>query len=150
MIADEVALPLRRGFIKNIIDPDSEITDKDLTVEKLATKLQEKWNVIVLLVDNGTARRQESEAFYSNLFGVENVLPIQDPHSISELIGALLGKLEGDNDDTKITKDLVEAGVSQEQANVVSKVISKVEGKGALATTTLDLTENSDTEPEFA
>jgi hypothetical protein len=97
VIADEVALDLLPEHVKDFISDGEPIGD--LTAKGLAKKLQETWDVTILLVDNSTAQLQGSRVFYENMFGKKNVVTVQDASGITETIGLVLGAKEGNLDD---------------------------------------------------
>lgn len=97
VIADEVALDLLPKHVKESIGDGEPIGD--LTAKGLAKRLQETWDVTILLVDNSTAQLQGSRVFYENMFGKKNVVTIQDASGITETIGLVLGAKEGNLDD---------------------------------------------------
>lgn len=142
MIADEIAGPLRPEHISEFIGDEAPKT-ADLTAEAIAKQLQEKWEVFVLLVDNSAAAMQGSHKFYGNLFGANNVIVIENDENVSELIGALVGKLENDDlDDDELVDDLVAVGASREAADKTAKALAKVGGTrvgGSVAVTGLDV-----------
>ena len=111
IVADEVALDLTAEQVKGFCG-DGQPT-APLTVKELAAKIQEKWDVFILLIDNGTARSQGSEKFYKNLFGNSGVLVLQDPESVSETIALAIGVSEGTVDIDEAEDDLKSTGSNE-------------------------------------
>lgn len=108
IVADEIALDLRPEHVKGFAG-DGQPT-APLTVNELAAQLQEKWNVIILLINNGTAQYQGSEKFYTNLFGKKNVLVLEEAESVTETIALAIGVLEGTLDISDAADDLKSTG----------------------------------------
>lgn len=129
VIADEVALDLKPGHVKDFIGDTEPVGD--LTTEYLAKKVQEKWEVIILLIDNSTAHWQKSEAFYTKLFGKNHVIVVENPDTISETIGAALGVLENDDiDDAELEADLIDEGANAAVAGKTVAALARLERRG--------------------
>ncbi|MBC9706767.1 MAG: hypothetical protein H9W81_17825 [Enterococcus sp.] len=111
IVADEIALDLLPEHVKEFAG-DGEPT-APLTVKALADRVQEKWNVIILLINNGTARYQQSEKFYTELFGKKNVLVLEEAESVTETIALSLGILEGTLDIADAADDLKSTGSNE-------------------------------------
>ncbi len=138
MIADERALDLKPQHIVRFIGP-TEAAEKQLTAEYLAEKLQEKWNVFVLHVDNSSARAQNAKAQYVSLFGEEHVLDLTVPEDMVETICAVIGAMEETLDASDVERVLVESGSSSTSASTALAAVSvlfKTTGKGGAATVT--------------
>jgi hypothetical protein len=138
-VADEVALDLKDEHIKDHIGDGQPLSE--LTAKALAKAVQEKWEVFILLIDNGASKMQGSEKFYTNLFGRQNVLVIEDPASIAETIALALGASEGtlDLDDAKA--DLKEIGTGDTAAKSAIKAVALLRGaaSGAVAKAAPDM-----------
>lgn len=122
VIADEKQVPITADHIKKYIGDDQPLLE-DISSEGIARAVTEKWNVWILLIDNMSARMQHSQEFYTNLFGVKNVLVVEDPNTIAETIAAAIGYAEG-TDISTIESDLGEAA-GREIALRVGKTLSK-------------------------
>lgn len=110
VIADERALDLTPEHIKEFIGDEEPIGK--LTAEALVKEVQKKWEVIILLINNGSAKAQGSEAHYKKLVGAHNVLIVEDPNSITETIGLAIGVKEGTVDSLdQAEEDLKENGL---------------------------------------
>jgi hypothetical protein len=113
-VADEVALDLTPAQIKGFCGDDVQRGDgTPLTVKELAAAIQERWEVFILLIDNGAARMQQSEKFYKNLFGTRNVLVLEDENSVSETIALAVGVTEGTVDIDEAEDDLKDTGSNE-------------------------------------
>lgn len=108
IVADEISFDLLPEHVKEFAGDDQPTAP--LTVKELAAKIQEKWNVIILLIDNFAAKSQQSEKFYSDLFGKKNVLVLQDADSVSETIALAIGVMEGTLDIADAADDLKSTG----------------------------------------
>jgi hypothetical protein len=131
MIADEVPLQITAAHVKDYIgdgEPLSTLVTKDM-----AKQLQEKWDVVILLIDNMSARSQGSEKVYKDLFGSKNVLIVENPETITEVIGLVIGVKEGMVDTIdQAEDDLKESG---SDAVAIKDAIGSVGGLINLANT---------------
>jgi hypothetical protein len=140
MVADEIAGDLTPGQIEKFIGADETPRAEDLTAAKIAAELKEKWEVIVLLIDNASAHWQGSKKFYSDLFGENNVIILENDETVSETIGAVIGRLESDDlDDDELIDDLISEGSTKELADRTAKAVSKLRNAptGSVAKTTM-------------
>lgn len=127
LIADEIALDLNSSIIKKYIGVDEAPADNKLTAKALAKELTEKWEVFVLLLDNGSAFRQGSKKFYTDLFGAQRLIILEDDTTVSETIGAIVGRMENDDlDDAELIDDMLEEGISREAATKAAKAVAKL------------------------
>lgn len=151
IIADEIALPLKPAHIKKFIK-DEEPPAETLTVNSIVEELKQKWEVYVLLIDNSSAHWQGSQKFYTELFGKNNVILIEDDENIIETVGAMVGKLENDDlDDKELLDDLVSVGAELGSAEKTVQALSKFnpnKQKNAVAKTGLKI-ETDETDVEF-
>lgn len=132
LIADEKQVPITASHIKEFIG-DGQPLLEDLSFEGIAQAVTEKWNVWVLLIPNGAARIQKSREFYSNLFGADCVLDVENPDNMAETIAAVIGYAEGLDADT-ISDDLATAS-GKDVAVAVSRTMEHVSSKGGLTRT---------------
>jgi hypothetical protein len=109
-IGDEVSLRLREDQVKTFIGDDQPLGSLEL--QDLVNALKEKWDPYVLVIDNHAAKAQKSVEFYTELFGVENVLIVQDESAIAETIAGCIGLAEGVIDGDKLVADLKDIGTS--------------------------------------
>lgn len=146
LIADEVALDLNSSIIKKYVGVDEAPADSQLTAKALAEQLKEKWEVFVLLLDNGSAFRQGSKKFYTDLFGAQHLIILEDDTTVAETIGAIVGRMENDDlDDDELIDDMVGEGISKEVAAKAAKAVAKVGSgtvNGSVAKTGLTIKED--------
>lgn len=129
MIADEVTHDLHAADVEKIVG-DTGAGDTPLGYKALASKLQERWEVFILLVNNSTAKYQGSEKFYSELFGKDNVIILENDETVAETIGAVIGKLENDDlDEAELLEDLSENSNQALAARTV-KAVAHLGGTG--------------------
>lgn len=144
-VADEIALDLTPEQVKGFCGDDVTRDDgTPLTVKELAAKIQERWEIFILLIDNGTARGQGSERFYKNLFGNRSVLVLQDEDSVSETIALAIGVNEGTVDIDEAEDDLKDTGSNElavrSSINAVKNAgLAKLGGNGAVVKGGADL-----------
>jgi hypothetical protein len=137
MIADETAGDLLPEHIVKFVG-DEAPPASELTAKKLAAELQEKWEVFVLLIDNSSAHWQGSQKHYSELFGAKNVIILENDETVSETIGAVIGRMENDDlDDDELIDDLISEGatknVAQKTVNALAKLGNAPKGSVAKA-----------------
>ncbi len=108
IVADEIALDLLPEHVKGFSNDGQPVSP--LTVKELAAKIQEKWEVYILLIDNYSAEIQGSEKFYKSLFGQKNVLVLEDADSVTETIALTIGVREGTVDLDEAVEDLNDVG----------------------------------------
>lgn len=125
IIADEVQVPITARHIKDVIG-DGEPLLEDISIEGIAKAVTEKWNVWILLIDNMSAQMQRSHEFYTKLFGVKNVLNVEDPNNIAETIAAVIGYQEGT--DIATIEDDLRSAAGKEIALKVSKSLDNTRG----------------------
>lgn len=112
-IGDEKALDLKASQIRDFMgSPDPS----NVTAAEAFRKLQEKWNVWFLLIDNGAAKLQRSESCYKDLLGSECVIKISDGHEAPATIVSIIGAMEETTDYATLPEDLMAAGFSESQA----------------------------------
>lgn len=128
MIADECAADISAADVSKYIGDGEPLGE--LTVEGAAKALNEKWEVIVLLVDNLSARSQRSFEKYSALFGKKNVLVLEDANNVAEIIGAAIGVMENEDlDIDELEDDLVDVGATRAIAGQTVKTVARL-GEG--------------------
>lgn len=128
IIADEKMLPLTDTQVKETIGDLQPAGD--LSVEALAEAVQEKWEVVILLIDNYAAKAQRSFEHYSALFGEDHVLTVQDIDTIAETIASVVGVLEGVvSDSDELADDLRDVGTKDVAIRDVTVAVSRLGGK---------------------
>lgn len=103
-VADEIALDLELQHVKEFAGDGQPLAP--LSAKELAAKISERWDVYILLIDNMSAKMQGSEAFYTSLFGKENVLVLEDADAVSETVAGVIGVKEGTVDIDEVEDDL--------------------------------------------
>jgi hypothetical protein len=111
-IGDEVSLRLRPEQVKTFIGDGEPLGSLELP--DLVSALNEKWDAYVLVIDNHAAHAQKSVEFYTELFGIEHVLIVQDENAIAETIAGCIGLAEGIVDVDALAADLHDIGASDE------------------------------------
>jgi len=77
IIGDERQVPLTPEMIRTYVGDEQPLLE-DISFEGIARAVTEKWDVWILLINNAAARMQHSEAFYTDLFGPDHVLVVED------------------------------------------------------------------------
>lgn len=136
-VADEISHNLTKEEVKGFCG-DTLQSDAGLSVKELAEKINERWEVFILLVDNFASQAQGSEKFYKNLFGNRNVLVMEDADSVSETIALAIGVSEGTLDIDDAEEDLTSTGsnavaIRSSLAAVKNSGLAKLGGGNTLA-----------------
>ena len=131
IIGDERQVPLTPEMIRTYVGDEQPLLE-DISFEGIARAVTEKWDVWILLINNAAARMQHSEAFYTDLFGPDHVLVVEDPGTIAETIAALIGYAEG-RDAAAIADDLTEAAGKEVAVRVGRALAGVGDGRGPTA-----------------
>jgi hypothetical protein len=132
-IADEISHELTADKVVTFV---GEEPIGDISNAALAKKLQEKYEVYMLVIDNSSASMQGSEKFYTKLFGAKHVLMVEDPESIAETIALTIGVMEGTVDFDDAADDLADAGSNAVAILSATKAVAPLRnlaGAGVLA-----------------
>lgn len=131
-IGDEIVHDPKVSEVKQYINPDC--TDESLTLEGIVKELLVKWDAYVFVIDNGSARQQGSIAFYTELFGRDRVLVVENEDAIAETIALTVGMREGVIDLDDGVDDLTAAGASTAIISQTKKALAHVGSGGAVVT----------------
>lgn len=129
LIADEKQIPITAAHVRDYIGDEKPLGE--LGFHAIAAAVSEKWDVTVLLINNSSAKYQRSEEFYSDLFGPDNVVIVQDASAIPEMIAGLFAYDSGRSIDD-IKTDLT-ASVGNAIAVRVTDAIAKRSGAKSVA-----------------
>ena len=135
-VADETAGNLTADQIKRYVG-DGEPLGK-LDVKSLAEAVKEKWEVYVLLIDNLSAKQQQSQKFYTDLFGADHLLILENDEAVVETIALTVGLREGTLDVDDMDDDMKAVGSSAVAIRSATKAVAglaKLGGTGAVAKT---------------
>lgn len=137
-IGDEVPLTvLSASDVKRHI-PDATIQG-DLTREQCLELAQQKFDVYHVVINNNTAKWQDSINVYTKLLGADHVIVLQDEASVAETIAVAIGLAEGTLDSIdEALDDLDDVGASDSTKHAVTKALAKFTGggKGSVAVST--------------
>lgn len=140
-VADEIALDLLPEHVKGFVGDGEPVGP--ITAVELAKSIQEKWEVYILLIDNVAAKIQKSEEFYTNLFGKQNVLVLEDADAVAETVALAIGVREGTVDLDEAEDDLKSVGSNELAVRTSVKAVQNAglanlsRGKVAKVNTTL-------------
>jgi hypothetical protein len=126
LVGDET--PYRRVKRKEVEKHIGDRLPQDVPVEEIFAELQKRYNVYYVL-PNMTCN-WNNEVVHSRwveLLG-QNVLRLEDPAGISELIASTVGIAEGKVDLDTLTDDLQEIGSSAPVAQAIGKALARVGG----------------------
>lgn len=133
-VGDERALDLKAGQVREFMGDEQPAGN--LSAEAVFKRLQEKWNVYFLLIDNYTAQYQNSYDQYAGFLGQEHVIKIQTGDEAPAVIVSVIGALEETADAGTLGTELVEAGFGSEVAKSAvarTSALYKAEGAGEVA-----------------
>jgi hypothetical protein len=136
LIGDEIPYPqINPKEVQKLI---GDVVQDGISTKELVEELREKWDVYYIM-PKMTAHWNEKAILdpWKALLG-QNVLLLEDPNAICELIASTIGVAEGNRDIAGIEDDLISAGTSASTARAVGKALVPVaEGarhKGAAMT----------------
>lgn len=120
MYADEPIFPVcSKRHIKAIFGDD---VPENIPIETLIEDLKKLYEVFVIWPVGGYAEAYEQ---YVHLFGQKNVLTLQDPNLICELIGSVIGVHEGVvGSASQIEADLSSVGVSAGDIATITSAVT--------------------------
>lgn len=100
---------------------------KDIKIEKMIEEAQQLYNVFVIWPENGYVQARDQ---YVKLFGKSNVLTLQDPALICELVGSVIAiNEEKIGSSADMQKELLAVGTSKEDAKRIIDIASKIKRK---------------------
>lgn len=110
-IGDEMAYPtVSAGQVQKLT---GETLQADLPLKEVVDELKSKWEPIFILPKNAHhGRDPKMLEFWQGLFGIQNVIHLDDSNNISETIAATIGQWEGIADSVAVAKHLSDAGVA--------------------------------------
>jgi hypothetical protein len=127
VIGDEIPYPrVKRKEVSRIV---GDHLQGDVTIEALVRELEKRFDLYYVLPrltshwDNAEVHRRWVE-----LLG-QNVLRLEDPSGICELIAGTIGVAEGVLDPTRVEEDLEEAGCGQDVARAVGRALGDLPGR---------------------
>lgn len=129
-IGDETTGGVRKENWKTYVDPDCVIQE-DLTPEQIVALAIEKWDIYHVIINNGSAKQQNSVKHYTDLLGSQNVIILQDEDAVCETIALAIGLAEGTIDLDTGLDHLDEIGSGAVKGEV-SKALSKFVGSGSV------------------
>lgn len=128
LIGDEMPYPkVKRNEVNSVIGDSLEA---DIPTEAIIAELEKKFDVYYIL-PNMTSYYEDPEVHghWVKLLG-QNVLRLEDPNGICELIAATIGLAEGRTDLAAVPDDLKEIGCDADVCGAVSRALVSVASKG--------------------
>lgn len=105
--------------------------DEPLDTAQVFAELMEKNHVFFLFQKQGSYRAAEIVPTWQSLIGNENVVELDDPGTVVEVIAALIARFEGDLDTDTIKSAMLKAGGSTKDVELASKAVASLgTGKG--------------------
>lgn len=111
-----------------------DTVERDYTVGEIIAACQEKWHIF-FIIPKGTSHYHEPDlkADWQRLLGAENVLMLEDPNGVCELIGLTIGLMEGAVGGDAIPDALKDVGANAAVAHAVSTALDPLAKSTALA-----------------
>lgn len=131
LIGDEMAYSRStRAELEALIGDGAQ---KDATLEEIMTAVKEKWEVF-FIIPKGTSHYSDPklEAFWKKYLG-QNVIKLEDPEAVCEVIGATIGLFEGTVDGDSVGKDLKDVGARDSIVHVATSAVDAIAKDRALA-----------------
>jgi hypothetical protein len=122
-IGDEWTHDITTEQIKRLVG-DGEPLLEDLSLKGIAKALLEKWEAYVFVIDNLSAKGQRSVERYTEIFGKDRVLVVEDENAIAETIALAVGITEGVIDLDDGVDDLKSVGASDDAIRQATKALS--------------------------
>lgn len=112
-----------------------------LSTKAIFAELKQKNHVFFLFQKQGSYRVSEIVPAWAKVLGRENVVELDDPDMVVEVIAALIARFEGELDEEETARAMIAAGGSASTVKSAVKALARVGtgGGGRLATTTGDL-----------
>jgi len=124
IIGDEMAYPrVKREEISRLIGRDEQ---EDIPTEQIMDEVLERYNVFYIfprLSSHGTGPTHEVHMNYWRDMLGQNVIELDDPDGISELIGLSIGLVEGSTDLSGGMSDLRDIGTSDRTLTAVTTAL---------------------------
>ena len=106
--------------------------DEPLDAATVFAELMEKNHVFFLFQKQGSYNAGEIVPTWKQLIGAENVVELDDPATVVEVIAALIARFEAGLDADTIKSAMLKAGGSSKDVELASKAVAKLApGKGA-------------------
>jgi hypothetical protein len=130
LIGDECPLPrITREEIKTYIGDDVQA---DISIQDAVALAQESYDVYFFLVDNTTAKWQNSQKVWEDLLGADHVLVLENLDTVSETAAMLVARLEEVH---SIEDALISEGATPEAVQAASKAVAVVQRSSAVVRT---------------
>lgn len=127
LIGDECALSMESNMFKKFL---GETDVSDISAEDAYAMAQEKWDIYFLLINNSSARWQESEEKYSNILGKDHVMILQDTRGVSATIASIIALKEETVSKESLGTELAAAGFDSTAINAAKNAVSVVGSTG--------------------
>ena len=109
--------------IEEVADTFGDRIPQDIPIQQIINEAREMYHVFILWPVGGYDHAYNQ---YQKLFGVDNVITLQDPSRICEVIGVTIGVNENKISAADAVDDLVSVGVDRGAAAGISKSLVKL------------------------
>lgn len=122
---------VKSAEVKSVI---GDTMQDGITLKEIVAELQQKYDVY-FIIPNMTSGYSSTSVLgcWTGLLG-QNVLRLEDPEAVCELIASTIGVAEGVVDLEGVRKDLEEAGSGHTSGAVTKALVPMATGRGTLAT----------------
>lgn len=128
-IGDEITHTLRPDTVRKYIGVGGDDPVHPTDHKTLVSDLLSKWEAYVFVINNGSAHNQRSVQFYTDLFGSERVLVVENEEAIAETIALTIGMAEGVIDLDDGVDDLKAAGASDSAIRQATNALALYKGR---------------------
>jgi|SRR5271170_3679849 len=131
LIGDEMAYPRStKAELQELIGDGAQ---GDASLEEIMTAVKEKWEVF-FIIPKGTSHYSDPklENFWKKHLG-QNVIKLEDPNAICEVIGATVGICEGTTTGDALAADLKDVGARDSIVHVATSSVEGIAKDRALA-----------------
>ena len=131
LIGDETAYPRSTKAELSALIGDG--AQGDASLESIVAAVKERWDVF-FIIPKGTSHYDEPklEAFWKKHLG-QNVIKLEDPNAICEVIGAAIGICEGTTTSDALAADLKDVGARDSIVHVATASVDAIAKDRALA-----------------
>ena len=126
LVGDECALPVSRSEAHEFL---GESQPEQITPRMAFDAVKERWDTYFLLVDNWSAKNQDSRRKYEDLLGSDHVITLETTESAPAVIASVIGIVEDTVTKESLVTDLAEAGFSNETAIAAAKATVGMSGE---------------------
>lgn len=119
------------GSAHTMLSLTGDTLDEPLDTAAVFAELMEKNHVFFLFQKQGSYQADRIVPTWQSLIGAENVVELDDPATVVEVIAALIARFEAGLDASAIKSAMLKAGGSTRDVELASKAVAKLVANGA-------------------